>query len=1038
MIHRAIFGTVSFAALAAAGMPAAAYAQDEQPTSTAADECSALSTPAEQDACRQAGAPAGEVLPQASGDESIVVTGSRIRRSNFTTAEPLTVITAEEITQAGFISATDALQSTAVTAGSGQINNYFGGFVTDGGTGANTLGLRGLGPARTLVLLNGHRLAPGGTRGSVLAADLNVLPTAIVDRIEILKAGASSIYGSDAIAGVVNIITDQHLSGLHLEMQTNVPEVGHGIDTRLSASFGFQAGRLSIVGSLEYRKRQTLTRGDVPFFSCPVGGFLTGEGTEFGSGDTAGFDGSTCFTLDNGGVTINTIGTGNRTGIDRVTGALGVFNRFVPAPGQGGGDTPGYLGVDFYSRDTFDRRQEQEPLVTPVEIYTGYLSGTYDVGGALGNAEIYGELLATRRKSSSPLYRQLALDYTVALITDANGNPIDYDTTRLNPLVPDFLQDSIVGFPNATTGNDFLGVRAFIGYGLTASSQQVDYVRASGGIRGDFFLPGWRYDAYVGKSWNDGTYQIESFLTDRIAASMDVVQDSDGTIRCRSQATNPNCVAAPPLTADVVAGNLPQAYRDWIVANTIGHTQFRETTFAFNVDGPLFRLPGGDAELALGAEYRRQSINDQPDPNSVNGNLLGLTAGTPTVGKDNVKEVYGELFLPLLADMPGFYRLNLTGSARYTDYASYGSDTTYKIAGEWEPIRGFAFRGSYGTSYRAPALAEQFLGATSGFLGSGSDPCDDLPAPGAQSPNQQVIAANCASIGLPPDFVQTSGITVFQVGGAEAGLSAETSKNWTVGAVLSPRLPQRLGSLSLSLDYFDVKVSNGVAQLGAGTILNRCYGDPNFNPTAGFCRFVTRDANNALSVITSYVNLSEDIRKGYEFNARYANNIFGGRFVFNARVTHYIEQSSRLFPEEFLTDSNGTVDTPNWVGNFDASYTFNNITLRYGIDWIDGDHHRTYDLLGYDNLTGTIDPDAVQFYRDNTFIEVNDYFLHSASVQFNIGDRYQFTFGVRNLFNTAPPRVTAGVAYNTIGNAPLYSGYDYVGRQFFANVNFNF
>ena len=254
--------------------------------------------------------------------------------TNFSTTEPLTVITAEEITQSGFNSATDALQSGAVTQGAGQINNAFGGFVTDGGTGANTLGLRGLGPARTLILLNGRRLAPGGSRGSVLAADLNVLPTAIVDRIEVLKAGASSVYGSDAIAGVVNIITDKRLKGLSIDAQVNVPEVGAGVDKRIAASFGVEAGRLNVIGSVEYRKRDALARNDVRFFDCPVGGFLTGEGTEFGSGDGIGFNGSPCFTLDNGGVTINTLGLPTQNGVGRTSGVLGRFNRFVPAPGQ--------------------------------------------------------------------------------------------------------------------------------------------------------------------------------------------------------------------------------------------------------------------------------------------------------------------------------------------------------------------------------------------------------------------------------------------------------------------------------------------------------------------------------------------------------------------------------------------------------------------------------------------------------------------------------------------------------------------------------
>ena len=978
----------------------------------------AISTPGfAQDTDDETAVAEAEATPAANN--AIVVTGSRIRRDEFSVAEPITVVTAEEVTQSGFNSISDALQSNAVAQGAGQINNFYGGFVTDGGTGANTLGLRGLGPARTLVLLNGRRLAPGGTRGSVVSADLNVLPTAIIDRIEVLKAGASSVYGSDAVAGVVNILTDQSMTGLNLDMQVNVPEVGAGVDRRIAASFGVQADRLNLIGSLEYRKRDILSRNDVRFFDCPVGGFLDGEGSEFGSGDSVGFDGSPCFTLDNGGVTINTLGAPTRQAISRTTGSVGNFNRFVPAPGVTTGPFPGFLGVDFYSRDTLDPQQENEPLVTEAEIYTGYLSGNYELD-ALGNAEIYGEVLATRRKSASPLYRQLSLDY-------AQGSP----------LLPASLRDGAFLAPNETSGGRIVAARAFIGFGLTEASQSVDYVRVGGGLRGELPLSGWRYDAYVGKSWNDGVYNQQSFLTDRLASSLDVVQNPDGSFSCASAATNPGCVAAPALTADVIGGNLPQAFRDYILADITGTTEFRETTFAMNVDGPLFALPGGDVQLALGAEYRKQSINDQPDENATNGNLYGLTAGTPTVGSDNVKEVFGELFVPILADRPGFYRLNVNGSVRYTDYASYGSDVTYKIGGEWEPIRGFALRGSYGTSYRAPALAEQFLGATSGFLSAGTDPCDDLPGSVDQSPTQQIIAANCASIGLPADFAQTSSVSVFRVGGAEAGLEAETSTNWSIGGVIRPSLPSSVGTLSLSLDYFDIKVENGVQDLAGGTILTRCYSDPNFDPNAGFCRFVDRDTNNALTVTSSFVNLSEDIVKGFEFNGRYARDVFGARLVLNANVTKYTEQSSRLFPEEFLTDANGIVTSPDWVGNFDATLSFDQVTFRYGIDWTDGDKDKTYEYFAFDEQTGVSDPDLVQAYRDAYFLEVDDYFLHNASVQFNVEDKYEFTFGVRNIFDTAPPRISA-VGFTTIGNAPLYSGYDYRGRTFFAAANFNF
>ena len=962
---------------------------------------------------------------------TIVVTGSRIRRDEFSTIEPITVITSQEITQGGFASSTDALQSNAVTAGASQINNYYAGFVTDGGTGANTLGLRGLGPARTLILLNGRRLAPGGTRGSLLAADLNVLPTAIVERIEVLKAGASSVYGSDAVAGVVNIITDKQLTGLNLDFQVNAPAVGAGTSYRGAASFGVQADRLSLIGSIEYSKRERYSRNDNEWFDCPVAGYLTGEGTEFGSGDGVGFDGSPCFTLDNGGVTINTLGFSvvNDAGTalvgvpvpDRRTGVIGTYNRLVPAPGVTGGAFPGFQGVDYYSRDTFDPAQEEEDLISPREVYTGFLAGTYELE-SLGNAEIYGEFLATRRKSESLLYRQLSLDYL-----------------RGSPLLPEQLRNGYFLNPNSTSSGRIVAARAFIGFGLTENKQNVDFVRAGGGLRGD--LPGeWRYDLYVGKSWNDATYEAESFLTDRLANSLLAVQNTDGSFSCASQASNPNCVAAPFLTADVIGGNLPQDFRDYILENTIGTTQFRETTFAASVDGPLFALPGGDVQLALGAEYRSQSINDQPDANSVNGNLYGLTAATPTVGKDNVKEFFGELYVPLLADRPFFENLALNGSLRYTDYDSYGSDVTYKIAGEWEMFPGVGVRGSYGTSYRAPALAEQFLGSTSGFASAGSDPCDQdgFPEdPADYNAQDRTIAANCAAVGIDvATYNQNSSVTVFRRGGAETGLSAETSTNWSVGAVVRPPLPTSIGTLSLSLDYFDIKVENGVADLAGGTILNRCYSDTNFDPNGGFCRFVERDANDRLTVTSSYVNLAEDIVKGYEFNGRFATDIGPGRFVLNAAVTRYTEQSSRLFPEEFLDDANGIVTSPDWVGNFDATYTYEGVTFRYGLDWTDGDREKTYRYFAFDNVTGEVDEDLLQEYKDNYLLEVEDYFLHHASVQLNV-DNYELTFGVRNLLDTKPPSISA-VGFSSVGNAPLYSGYDYAGRTFFVNTAFKF
>ena len=263
---------------------------------------------------------------------------------------------------------------------------------------------------------------------------------------------------------------------------------------------------------------------------------------------------------------------------------------------------------------------------------------------------------------------------------------------------------------------------------------------------------------------------------------------------------------------------------------------------------------------------------------------------------------------------------------------------------------------------------------------------------------------------------------------------AETSVNWSVGAVLQPRFSSKT-SISLAVDYFDIKVENGVASLGGATIINRCYTATDFTPTGGFCRFVTRDPNQVITVTSGFVNLSTDVVKGFEFTGRFATDLFGGRFTLNANVTKYTEQSDRVFAEEILLDSNGTLNVPDWVGTFDATYRTGKTTLRYGLSWFDSSSG-TYEFNSLSRTTGLIDEARLQTLRDFYKLEVPDYFLHTISAQFNVSDDFEFTLGVRNLFDKEPPKVTA--FYTVQGNAPLYSGYDYTGRQFFVNTTFKF
>jgi outer membrane receptor protein involved in Fe transport len=939
--------------------------------------------------------------------DEVVVVGSRIRRDNYNAPSPTQVVTREEATLQGFASTTEALQSTAVTGGTSQINNSYGGFVTNGGPGANTIGLRGMGPSRTLVLLNGRRVSPAGSRGSVGAADLNVLPTAMIDRVEVLRDGASSVYGSDAVAGVVNIQTRKNFEGLTFEAQRNEPleANGAGGSSRYSLTAGARGDRWRAAGSLERYERDELTLRDREFTRCQTDGFrndrdyidpITGQ--------------SKCYpitTTGSNGSAINSIGTSTATGVGAAGTTATSFNRWRPnaavTEGVVGFEGVGGTGTNLNVRDTFDDRMLNRSLISPVEITTIYGEGGYQLN-ALGNAELYGEILFNQRKSSQTGYRQLALDY-------AKGSP----------LIPSTLAWSTAfGDQGLNKGQD-VGVRAFIGFGNDHSEQEVNFNRYVAGMKGDFFIPEWRYDASVSYSRSRSEYTSEQFLTDRLIESLDVVQVAPGQFQCRELASNPGCIAAPALTSQTIGGVLPKDWVDYVFRPVKGITEYTETVLSFGVDGPLFDLPAGQIMGFFGAEYRKSEIDDTPGIDSQTGNTYNYSTSAITRGSDSVWEAFGEIEAPLLRDAPFAKELTLNASFRYTDYDSYGDDTTYKIGLVYRPIDWITVRGTYGTSYRAPALFEQFVGATTGFQSNTLDRCNSYGEDGV-NPNR---VANCTAEGLPGDFQSTSSVKVITAGGADAGLKAETSTNMTIGLVLQPPLPSGWGDLAFAVDYYEIEVENGVSRTGASEILTRCY-DSNpddFAADVGFCRLVERDsANNQLTVHDSYVNLATDIVKGLDYTVRYRKDVGPGTALANLAVTQYTEISNKLFADDPLEDFKGMINNPEFTATADVSYAWDKWRVRYGVEWIQG--MDSYDYYGLDAATTQYD------------LEVGDYFQHNTSVQYS-GEGWTVTAGVRNLLNEDPPVISSGV-YNRVGNAPLYSGYDYLGRTAFVNLTKSF
>jgi iron complex outermembrane receptor protein len=950
--------------------------------------------------------------------ETVVVTGSHIHKDEYTSASPIQIIKRDQSVMAGLVTSTEILQGSTVSGGGQQINNYFGGYVTDGGPGANTISLRGLGAVRTLVLLNGRRLAPAGTRGAVGSADLNVLPNAIVDRIEILKDGASSVYGSDAVAGVVNIITRRGINDFTVEGQRVQTTEGGGTQTRISFVGGHTWDRFEMSGSVELYDRRNLAVGQRDWATCPTVEFIDPQTGDYAPGTLIDPDTGKprCFPVSNftgaGGIAHNYIVSPQYMFDTSINNWLFIGTRWSPDSSVTG-PLAGWRNVDdFALRPGFDPRMLNDSLISPTRNLTAFVNGSYDVG-ALGNAEAYFEGLATRRESRQIGTRQLSLDYQL----DANFNN--------HPFVPQEIYDGGGGLLFNPFG-DLVIARAFAIWGNDTSRQTIDFSRFVAGLRGDLpFSRDWRYDANVTVNRADASYTFESFLTDRIYNSLYVTAVGPGgtndptrtvngveyTCQVNIDVPGTGCVPAPVLDAAFLGGAIDQAYRDYVWKPVTGDTTYDEYSFSAIADGSLVKLPYGRLRGALGVEYRTMKFKDTPSQDSINDNLYNLTSAGITRGKDAVREVFAEVEAPLLRGLSFAEDLTLNLSGRYTDYNSYGSDETYKLGLNYAPVSWLKIRGTKGTSFRAPAIFEQYLAPTSGFLQGQFDPCYGYGG----LPPTSILYQNCASEGLPPTWDAASGVEVDSAGGAATGLRSEHSHADTIGIVFQPTLPARIGGFGIAIDWWRIKVTDQVAQLGAQNLLSLCYEDPQFRAGGSYCAYSSRDVNGNLTVLDNYVNIATQVAEGVDYNVRYTRDIGVGQLTVDLRATRYSRQDDRLLPTDPLDRLNGTLLYPKWVGDADVRYKWRDWTFYYGLNYVDAMDSNAY--LGVDP---TVDPYD---------FSVGSYVTHHASVMYESKNKWSVILGVRNLNDATPKSIPVAAGYNRVGNSLLYSGYDYYGRR---------
>jgi len=998
-------------------------------------------------------APAETSAETAAPEDAIVVTGSRLRGvTPFNSPDPIAVIDPDIASKEGKFDLASTLQSSPIAAGSTQITAAISSnFVTDGGPGAQTINLRGLGPNRTLVLLNGRRAGPAGTRGGVSAFDLNVLPQSIAESVEILKTGASSVYGSDAVAGVVNIKTKTSTNGLELNGTVSAPFGGGGEEYRINAIWGktFSRGHILIAG--DYTKVKELKRGDRAYLACPEAYTFREDGSradlidprtgQFKCEDLRWGHAWTYNLIDNlqldgpGGPNsgLNTSPTGATVLMQfQYPGeVLGVPTYGAPAyPGDFGmpaGWFPtGYDTASLAIQNAYHPFQADQTLIPETDLYTAFVDGAFEISDSV---ELFGEFLFNRRETYQNGWRQF---WNFGYTGDLYGT----------------------GTPATSWAAGWQGLNLISPTAITDqfdSSQRVDYYRGVAGARGDFGGTGnWRWEVYGQYSKSIGKYRQQQALQDAYDTGYFQTASCVGTV---TPVSGKQCVDMRWLDPNFLAGDLTQAEKDFYFSWEEGKTVYTQKSGEATLTGDLFKLPAGAVQVALGATIRQDRINDVPGEITRAGNAWGASTSGITAGKSMTKEAFGEINVPVLADKPFFQNLTLSAAARITSVkstrASDGfSDSdngnwTYKLGANWALNDTVRLRASYGTSFRAPALFEQFLADETSFpRQTDIDPCVNWAANLAAGRITQRIADNCAADGIPNNHPGGGATATATSRGGIGLLDAETSKALVVGGVLTPKfgfLPDT--TINIAVDYFDIKVKGQITQLGGRNIIFGCYDSDNF-PADPLCDLFTRGQtgapNNINEVRDQYVNIASQRNSGVDLNVNIRHDLGRlGRLSFTADMTWQTKDIFQLLPTSPVEDDLGEVGSPQWVGDFRMTWAANSgTTLFYGMNVIGG----TSNVQEFVDRNGDVCVNSALRGRYCPVLTTKAVFYHNASITQEVGDRFEITLGVSNLFNTRPPRVSTlnGGTISMIGPVVAASQYGFSGRRGFINVKSKF
>ncbi len=1023
-----------------------------------------------------------------SAKDPIVVTGSRIRSPNLESVQPISTVSGDEFFETGQVSIGDVLNDLP------QLRNTYSQQNSTrflGTRGLNLLDLRGLGSERTLVLVDGRRHVAGDVLSSGVSPDINTFPTDLIERVELVTGGNSAIYGSDAIAGVVNFILKKDFEGIQLRGQTGVNldsgDAGNQY-TSLLVGKNFADGRGNVAINLEYAHQSDYYASGRKNLSHQDGFVVTDTDPSGSDGifDRTFYRDIRSATISSGGmVAVRYANAAAPCGTDAIGAAFTCALQFqqdgslIAQTGQriGLGPNGNFIGGNGAS----GREGKLLALSPELNRYSVNLLGHFEVSPAfVPFVEAKYVRTEASGSQSGPFFSQgstLADAIFVTGVTDPSfyitggaRGAVNREGIRLdNPYLSAQARAALTTQLNATTVNPNTGAaltaaqlaaqrtaiangsfrfalrRNWVDLGIRDEDIQRETYRGVLGVRGDF-NDDWNYEVFanygVHKERNliKGNVNVQRFLLSVDSA----VNPLTGKIVCRSQLNSEYAgedIAgdAPTLAADVAAcvpinpfgdGSVSDAAKKYLLVDSLATGKITQLNFGGFVAGDtsgFFELPGGPVSFSAGAEYRRETLRYDLDDLTQAGYAFYNSIPTFRAPASSVKEAYAEVRIPLLKDVPFARELTLSGSGRVADYrGSAGTVWAYGGGLEWSPVEDLRFRATYSRSVRAPNLSELFSEQGQNFAPGFVDPCSERNI-GMGSATRR---ANCDAAGRPAgyDYVYSSSLEI--TSGGNPDLKAETSDSWTVGGVFTPSF---VPGLSLSIDYYDIKVDNVIAAVSAQQIANLCYDSPDLNNV--FCSLFQRAGTAGgphgeqqfrileTSLLQSSTNFASMRRRGIDTNLDYQHSFDWGKLRVGAIWTHTFQNDDFTNPSnpDFANRYLDELADPSDEVSFNSSATFGKVTVGYKMRWIDSMYLNTYE--DYNPLNGQ-GPQNADYAPIKKYPDV---FYHDIRVDLDVNDQFNIYLGVDNLTNRQPPYGLTGVG----GGSGIY---DVRGRYGYAGV----